>query len=146
LRLQPVVLGPPPGADTVVTADDDLSPAELGSRPRTGLFAGIAAVAVVAAMAGVAFVALREPPEQAGVPPPVPAASQPAAPPAPSTPVAVTPSPPFEVAPSPAAAPVDMGRVDSDLVPPATEGLSPARRIQTIPIRVENDREVPVAQ
>jgi hypothetical protein len=135
LRLQPVLLGPPPEAGADVTADDDLTPAELGSRPRTGLYAGIAAFAVVAAMAGVAFVALREPPDPTAEQSPAPVAVQPVAPP--------TPPPTVSAAPSPAAAPVDMGRIDSDLVPPTTEGLSPARRVQTIPIRVENDREVP---
>ncbi len=135
LRLQPVLLGPPPEADGDVSAADDLNPAEFGSRSRAGLYAGIAAVAVVAAMAGIAFVALSEPPDQADPPPPAPAAAQPTAPAAAAPPVAD--------APAPGAGPVDMGHIDSDLVPPSTEGLSPARRIQTILIRVENDREIP---
>ena len=35
-----------------------------------------------------------------------------------------------------------MGDVSSELVPPSTEGLTPARRVSTTRIRVENDREI----
>jgi hypothetical protein len=37
-----------------------------------------------------------------------------------------------------------MGAVSTELVPPSTDGLSPARRISTTRIIVENDREVTV--
>jgi hypothetical protein len=35
-----------------------------------------------------------------------------------------------------------MGAVSDELIAPQTEGLSPARRVQSIRIVVENDREV----
>jgi hypothetical protein len=39
-----------------------------------------------------------------------------------------------------------MGEVSSELVPPVTDGLSPPRRIPTLRIVVENDRELPQAK
>ncbi len=35
-----------------------------------------------------------------------------------------------------------MGDISSELVPPSTDGLTPARRVSTIRILVENDREI----
>jgi hypothetical protein len=139
LRLQPVMLGPPPepGATESVTPADDIDPVEYRDKPKTGLIAGVIAGLAVLATTGAAYWTLR-PVEDAvvavpAVPAPLPVPSLSAAPAPRLDPPSVT---------SPAAPPVDMARVDSDLVPPSTEGLTPARRISTIRIVVENDKEV----
>jgi hypothetical protein len=144
LRLQPVVLGPPPDPKAVdVTAADDIDPIEYREKPRTGLFAGVIAALAVLSTVGAAYWTLR-PIEDAALPaPPVPNTAAPAAPVLPSAPVTQAEERPV-ITPVPQASPVDMARVDSDLVPPSTEGLTPARRIQTIRIVVENDREIAV--
>jgi hypothetical protein len=139
LRLQPVMLGPPPDASPGdVTAADDIDPAELRGRPRTGLVSGIMAAMAVLATAGAAYWTLRPTDEDMPAPPRPPAAARPAVE---AAPVAATPAAPVP-APVPAAPGVDMANVDADLVPPSTEGLSPARRIRTIRIMVDNDREI----
>jgi hypothetical protein len=162
LRLQPVLLGPPPENDAVdVTSADDLDPSEFRGHPKTGLIAGIIAGIAVLSTAGAAYWTLRPvddlPPMAApALPGPTQAGPTQAGPtqaglaqiPAPvsASPISTAPA----VAFGPAAAPglpapagqLDMARIDSDLVPPATDGLSPARRIATIRIMVENDREV----
>ncbi len=199
MRLEPVILGPPPApgqgqpvaiypSAPSVSADDDLDPSELNGPGRTGLIVGVVSAMLVLATAGAAYLTLgreglREaqappsiapaappapaqspepatapsapPPAQASAPPPEPVAPQAALrpPDPPSSPpdpperiepppqVSVPPPPPRPVQ-EPAAPVIDMGRVDSELVPPSTEGLSPPRRIQTIRIVVENDREL----
>jgi hypothetical protein len=133
-RLQPVVLGPPPEAGPAdVTAADDIDLQELRGKPRTGLYAGVMAALAIGATVGAAWWTLRPQEDQAGSPPP---AIQSIAPPA--APITVA-EPPPPVVP---AEPVDMARIDGELVPPTTDGLSPARRIPTIRIVVENDREI----
>jgi hypothetical protein len=142
LRLQPVMLGPPPEQHAVdVTAEDDIDPAEYGEKPRTGLFAGIVAAIAVMATVGAAYWTLRPVEDTPFTQLPTPQASAPAV----LAPLPVPSLAPLEVpavAASSPAAPIDMGRVDSDLIPPSTEGLTSARRISTIRIQVENDREV----
>jgi hypothetical protein len=145
LRLQPVMLGPPPepGPDDVSSADDiDLAPYQ--HKPRTGLIAGVIAAIAVLVTAGAAYWTLRpmdETPPVAAFPP----AAVPALP-VPSLPTSTPPpqGPPAASAQAPGGqgAPVDMARIDSDLVPPSTDGLTPPRRIPTLKITVENDREV----
>jgi hypothetical protein len=164
LRLQPVMLGPPPGAQAGgVSAEDDLDPAELRPKGRAGRMAAFAAAALVLATAGAAYMVLRSrEPLMVDAPaadkPPATTLAAPDRPPTnqqSQTPEAARQVPPVDAAPQqaapaqpPAQAPgasagLDMGSIESDLVPPSTEGLSPARRIQTIVIRVENDRELP---
>jgi hypothetical protein len=75
-------------------------------------------------------------PQVAAVPPPA----------APAEPVAVPPSlPPAAALTPPPVQPVpevSMGAVSDELIAPQTEGLTPARRVQSVRIVVENDREV----
>jgi hypothetical protein len=138
LRLQPVLLGPPPDPNvTNVSAEDDIDPAEIGARSRIGKIAAAAAVAMVLGTAGVAYWALTGRDGDVSdhrLPPTTP--DQPA-----PSPVVAAPPPTAADAPR-----IDMGGVDSDLIPPSTEGLNPPRRVQAIRIRVENDKEVIVPQ
>jgi hypothetical protein len=178
LRLQPVVLGPPPGLEgRGVSAADDLDPAELRPKGRAGRLAALAAAALVLATSGAAYVILSgrdrpaadlppevRPPAETLAAPTLPAPGLPAPDQAMPTPEPMRPPPAQEASPpqaptsqaaaaaqtgaqtaqgAGAQAGVDMGNVESDLVPPSTEGLSPARRIRTIRITVENDRELP---
>ncbi len=141
LRLQPVVLPPPPDENAPaaepllpsVTAEDDiaLDEDEDGAAKRWQLLLG--AAGGVIAVAGLAAYLLfgGEKQSREAVVPVIQA-----------DPVAQAKGPP----PSPTIEPGDksMGEVSTELVPPTTDGLSPARRISTIRIIVENDREVVV--
>lgn len=145
LRLQPVVLGPPPG-QVDVTAADDINLEDFRDKPRTGLFAGIIAAVAVLVTVGMAYWTLR-PSDDAARPPAIASAPVPPQPPVTAAPEASPPEAvPATILPAPGAPPsipaVDMAHVDNDLVAPSTEGLTPARRIATIRIVVENDREV----
>lgn len=88
LRLQPVILGPPPDASVRdATADDDLDLRELNPRRNTGLIMGLAAIVVVLVTAGAAYVFLSgRDPEVAGLPPVIQAAPEPLKRPAASPP------------------------------------------------------------
>lgn len=161
LRLQPTVLPPPPTfthvqaspAQTLsapASPDDDIEIDAMDDATRARrwrwLLAGIALGITV--LGGWAYVALApiKPVEEAKRPvitPPVPVA-----PVAPSEPVV----PPLAAPPQPAATPAkaeppnpeqSLREISTELVPPSTEGLSPARRIGTIRIIVKDDREVP---
>jgi hypothetical protein len=146
LRLQPVMLGPPPDPNAVgASSEDDLDPTQLRRSSATGrTFAVVATVVLLAAGAGGAYVFLGRP--TPGVDEPrIPTEAPPAAavapqPPeqAPSAAVSAPPAP----APQPSPA-VDMAEIGTDLVAPSTEGLSPARKVQSIRIVVDKDRELP---
>jgi hypothetical protein len=130
------MLGPPPEADAgAVSAADDIDPLELRGRPRTGLAAGVMAAIAIGATVAAAWWTLAP---REDLPDLQPQAAQPET----AAPVVAIPAPAVTAAPP--APEVDMARIDSDLVPPATDGLSPARRVPTIRIVVENDREVAV--
>ncbi len=78
------------------------------------------------------------PPVTAPAPPP---AAAPAVAAAPATPAAVPPP----VIPAPVVAtPADtsMGQVSDELIAPATDGLSPPRKVNALRIVVDGDREV----
>jgi hypothetical protein len=79
LRLQPVILGPPPTSDIRdATADDDLDLRELNPRWNTGLIMGLAAFVVVLVTAGTAYLFLSgRNPEVAALPPVIQAAPEP---------------------------------------------------------------------
>lgn len=166
LRLQPVILGPPPDPDLVgASAADDLDPLEFGrSASRGGVFAALGAIILVTIAAGGAYWHLAREQRDAESPPPPAAAlpsEAPAVPvPAPQASLPEAPSPSSEapaaarahelraaVPPVPHAAErspaVDMVEVGNDLVAPITDGLRPARKVQTIRIVVDGDRELP---
>jgi hypothetical protein len=139
LRLQPIVLPPPPDDSAFVTdalppsvtAEDDiaLDTDHDGAAKRWQLLLG--AAGVVIALAGLAPYLIfggSNAPRQAVVPT---IQADPAA-------QAKGPPPPSPVEPGDKS----MGEVSTELVPPTTDGLSPARRISTIRIIVENDKEI----
>ncbi len=150
LRLQPVVLAPPPDPDGV-TAADDLDLRDLDDGKRVSRLAGVLAAVVVALTAAAAYFVLSAPTDHPAETPIARPASPPPATPA-SPPVAIVaptapPAAPALAPPAPSAAPptapaVDMADVGDELIPPSTEGLAPARRVQAVRIIVENDREV----
>jgi hypothetical protein len=136
LRLQPVVLPPPPDDSAFVTdapppsvtAEDDiaLDADDDGAAKRWQLLLG--AAGVVIALAGLAAYLIfggSSAPRQAVVP-------------------TIQADPAAQAKGPPPVEPGDksMGEVSTELVPPTTDGLSPARRISTIRIIVENDREI----
>ncbi|MGL4636880.1 MAG: hypothetical protein ACRCWF_12930 [Beijerinckiaceae bacterium] len=151
LRLQPVVLPPPPAESApplpaaepdFVSAEDDIEPdhsAEVKRSSRLKL-AMAGALAVMAVGAGFWAYQGNGPKDQVAVP-------EIKAVPEAVTKTAVVPEAPV-AAPAPVAATpattgdASMGQVSTELVPPTTDGLSPARRISTIRIIVENDQEV----
>ncbi len=92
------------------------------------------AVAAVLATAGAAYWTLKPADEDLPPQPRPAAAARPA--------IAVPSLAEIPAASAPAGSGVDMANVDGDLVPPSTEGLSPARRVPTIRIMVDNDREI----
>jgi hypothetical protein len=110
-------------------------------------------VLILALGAGGAFYYLGRPapgndepqPEVAAVPSAPPAAAIPGLPSAALPPPVAEPPPSVPAAPPPATAArtVDMVDIGDDLVPPVTDGLRPARKVQAIRIIVENDRELP---
>jgi hypothetical protein len=140
LRLQPVVLPPPPDETTAsvaepvqssVTAEDDitLDTDDDGSAKRWQLLLG--ATGAVIALAGLAAYLLfggMNAQRDAAVP-------------------VIQADPAAQAKGPPPALPVEpgdksMGDVSTELVPPTTDGLSPARKISTIRIIVENDKEI----
>jgi hypothetical protein len=139
LRLQPVVLPPPPDDDgpatqplaPSVTAEDDIALDEDddGAARRWQLLLGAAGgIIALAGLAAYLIFGGGTAPREAVVPtiqadPAAQAKGQP-------------PPPPVEPGDK------SMGEVSTELVPPTTDGLSPARRISTIRIIVENDREI----
>ncbi len=141
LRLQPVVLPPPPDDNAPaaepllpsVTAEDDIALDEDddGAARRWQLLLGAAGGGI--ALAGLAAYLIfggSNAPRQAVVPTiQADPAAQAKGPP---------PPPPTETGDK------SMGEVSTELVPPTTDGLSPARRISTIRIIVENDKEIVV--
>jgi hypothetical protein len=149
LRLQPVVLQPPPGEDASQdfwsahgsSPEDDI---DLGLdddqslRRRQLLFAAIGiGIAVVGAAAYLIFGPDSEPSTARG---PVPTIQ--------ADPATLTKGPPPDTqlyssaSSGRSVSDQGMGAVSTELVPPSTDGLSPARRIATTRIIVENDREV----
>jgi hypothetical protein len=174
LRLQPVVLGPPPDPSfRDVSAEDDLDLRDLAPTRNTGLIAGLAAACIALTAAGVAYFMLSSG-DRASKPPPaiIQASPEPLkqAPPqaeieaakpvteaAAPVPVASSPATPVPQNGATSASQTsatdiisvtapsenpEMGGIQSELVPPQTDGLSPARRVQAIRIRVENDQEL----
>lgn len=156
LRLQPTVLAPPPGqarrpADEPlgagVSAEDDIDLGLDDDRAARRRQLLLAAAGVAIALLGLgAWLLLGRPGDAptAALPPPVQA--PPPAVPAPAAPV---PPPAQEAAPAAppqqqAAVPQDpaMGELSTELVPPSTEGLSPARKVNAIRIIMDGDREV----
>jgi hypothetical protein len=154
LRLQPVVLPPPPGEegtpapwpDHAPSPEDDidldLDDDQTARRRQIMLAAAGLLIAIVGTVAFLVFGG-GEQPMAARAPVPTiqtdPAALTKAPPPAPQ-----------QIAPEPtsitarAVGDQSMGAVSTELVPPSTDGLSPARRIATTRIIVENDKEVSV--
>jgi hypothetical protein len=133
LRLQPVMLGPPPELDeaALATAEDDLDPGEMREKRR--LLPILIAVGLVVGLGAAGFLAFNHfsgAPVAANLPEikADTAALTKRLPPA-ETPV--------EASTNPA-----MGGISTDLVPPSTDGLVPARRVNAVRIIVENDREV----
>jgi hypothetical protein len=148
LRLNPVVLPPPPGEATApaepesdLAADDiDLGLDDDASAKRRQLLLAAAGVAIAIA-GGIAWLLLgqtSEPPPQASIPVirADPAAQGKAPPPAP--PVETQAEAQAEAQP----ADKSMGAVSTELVPPTTEGLTPARKVNAVRIIVEGDQEV----
>jgi hypothetical protein len=169
LRLQPVAVPPPPGADgydrrstdvppasalSSVSADDDLSPDEALESPSRLRWPLIIAAAVLASGAGALGFLMYSlsygPPDTVAVPQAIPEIrADPAAAAKAPPPVETQPSVKPETATALPAAPqnvptqpVSMGQVSTDLIAPSTEGLSPARKIGTIRILVEGDKEI----
>lgn len=153
LRLQPTVLPPPPQEggppepwpeETVgsVSADDDIDLGlDDGALRRRQLLLAAAGIGI-AAIGGAAWLLFGQPggtPPRAGIPTIQGDPSSPKAPPA----LPPTTEPTVETAVRPVDGGASMGAVSNDLVPPATEGLSPARKVNATRIIVENDREVP---
>jgi hypothetical protein len=145
LRLHPVVLPPPPGEPSPtdplalepnVTAEDDiaLDIDDDGSVRKRQLLLGAAGLGI-AAIGLIAYLIFGggKGPNEAAVIPTIradPSAQTKGAAPA------------AESETTGQAANTSMGNVSTQLVPPSTEGLTPARKITTIRILVENDREV----
>jgi hypothetical protein len=151
LRLQPVVLPPPPTHETPeanalppVSAQDDIEPDHSAEIKRARnlrlVMAGVLSVVTISA----AFWAYqRSNIRQVAVVPEIKASpdvmSKTVVPP---EAVAQTPVTSVPVPVPPVSADASMGQVSTELVAPTTDGLSPARRITTIRILVENDKEV----
>jgi hypothetical protein len=144
LRLNPVILPPPPGEASApaepeadISADDiDLDLDDDASARRRQLLLAAAGVAIAIA-GGLAWMLLgdtSEAPPQASIPVirADPAAQGKAPPPA----------PPVEAQAETQPADKSMGAVSTELVPPATEGLTPARKVNAVRIVVEGDQEV----
>jgi hypothetical protein len=171
LRLQPVAVPPPPveghdrrrddavaaSASATVSADDDLpldETLEPASRLRWPLIIAATVVASGAGALGFLMFSLSySPPDSVAVPRAIPEIL--------ADPNAVAKAPPVrsETVAGPAASPqpvsvgqvsvgqvsvgqVSMGQVSTDLIAPSTEGLTPARKIGTIRILVEGDKEI----
>jgi hypothetical protein len=142
LRLNPVVLPPPPSeafAPAEPEADisvDDLDLDDDASVKRRQLL--LAAVGVAIAIAGgVTWLLLGntgETPPQASIP--VIRADSAAQGKAPA------PEPPADVQAEALPADKSMGAVSTELVPPTTEGLTPARKVNSVRIIVDGDQEV----
>jgi hypothetical protein len=110
-------------------AADDLTEKELQANSRSRYAGLILATAIILAgsAALATFMIFLSPPKEATGPVPEIRAEQ--SPAKTST----------QAAPQ---APVSMGEVSSELVPPSTDGLSPARRISTTRILLDGDKEV----
>jgi hypothetical protein len=110
-------------------AADDLTEQELTANSRSRYAGLILATAIILAgsAALATFMIFLSPPKEATGPVPEIRAEQ--------SPAKTT----AEAAPS---APVSMGDVSSELVPPSTDGLSPARRISTTRILLDGDKEI----
>jgi len=150
-RLQPTVLAPPPDDSGIgargVSAEDDIDlgvDADAFARRRQLL---LGAAGILIAVIGTAAFLLFRPPADAPNGAPAPPAEiarpvEPIAPPPPAPQLAAPSSP----VPSPqaSAAPPDaaMGALSSELIPPSTDGLSPARKVNALRIVVDGDREV----
>ena len=170
LRLQPTVLPPPPAGDGRAilhgaSPDDDLDLGleadDFARRRQLLLAAAGVAIAIAGTVAFLAFgpsstekapVATRPPVEASRpvvvTPPPTIA---PAPTPAPASPPATPSAPPSAVAPSiiapapQAVTPLQdagMGQITNELVPPSTDGLSAPRKVNSVRIVVDGDREV----
>jgi hypothetical protein len=145
-RLQPTVVPPPPSDGYVselpqfdiVSPDDDIEPdhaEELASK-RKRMMAAVACIALFG-LVGLGYFALNRSTQPASsVVIPEIKADLPAQ-------AKVLP-PSTEPTEQAASSPNDssMGQVSTELVPPTTDGLSPARKISTTRIVVENDLEV----
>ena len=149
-RLQPTVIPPPPSSDyvselplfNIVSPEDDIEPDhadDIATRRKRTILA-MACVGVLGA-SGLGYLALNRATLFA-----TPAASVVAIPE-----ITVDPSRQGKVLPPPvqsteatdvSASDSSMGQVSTELVPPTTDGLSPARKISTIRILIENDLEV----
>ncbi len=145
LRLRPVVLPPPPGEilpqdmteyEPSVTAEDDIPMDDDNDRSarRRQLLLGATGVGIAAlGLAAFLVFGMGKDANNAATVPTIkadPAAQYKGPAPAPATETAGQ------------SADTSMGAISTELVPPSTEGLSPARRVSTIRIIVENDREI----
>jgi hypothetical protein len=145
LRLHPVVLPPPPGEtaqpveplpEPAVTADDDIAlddDDDETARKRQLLLGALGGgIAIIGLAAFLVFGIGRGTKEAASVPTILadPSAQTKGA------------APPAETETAAQPADKSMGNVSTELVPPTTDGLTPARKVTTIRIFVENDREV----
>jgi hypothetical protein len=129
-------------------AEEDLTDEELNanSRSRRGGLILATAVMVAGAAAIAAFMFILSPQQEATGPLPEVRADQPEtkgataveAPPL----RAIEPSPSAPVVAAPPTPTVSMGDVSTELVAPTTDGLSPARKIGTIRIMTDGDKEI----
>ncbi len=149
LRLQPVMVPPPPSggpsslgqvSGAQVSAEDDLPADEAmqtNSRRRLPLVMAIAIILIGAS--AITFLMLNlsgDPRDSSSVS---------------ATPPVIQAVPVIKVDPNAEARakppeepvqPLSMGQVSTDLIAPSTEGLTPARKIGTIRILVEGDKEI----
>jgi hypothetical protein len=145
-RLQPTVVPPPPSANYVselplfdiVSPEDDIEPdhADEVVTKRRRMMMALACVGLFG-LSGLGYFALNRATQPASIVaiPEIkvdPTAQGKAVPP-PAEQVETTALP---------AGDSSMGQVSTELIPPTTDGLSPARRISTTRIIVENDLEV----
>ncbi len=146
LRLQPVVLPPPPTHETPqpqslqpVSAQDDIEPDHSGEVKRSiNLRLAMAAMLTGVTLIG-GWLAYQRSGSREVVSIPEIKALQDAI----SKTVVPLEAPSHVPVASVPASETSMGQVSTELVPPTTDGLTPARRINTIRILVENDKEVP---
>ncbi|MFM9974855.1 MAG: hypothetical protein ACKVON_09845 [Beijerinckiaceae bacterium] len=149
LRLQPIAVPPPPAAGpsslgqvtgAQVSAEDDLPADEAmqtNSRRRLPLVMAIAIILIGAS--AITFLMLnlsgdpRDSSSVSATPPVIQAIPE----------IKVDPNAEVRAKPpSEPVQPLSMGQVSTDLIAPSTEGLTPARKIGTIRILVEGDKEI----
>jgi hypothetical protein len=151
LRLQPVILPPPPTQETPearvlppVSAQDDIEPDHSTevNHSRNLRLVMAAVLAAVALSAGFWAYQFSSNSGRVAVVPEIKASPD-------ALNKTIVPAEAVvqtSVDAAPASADASMGKVSTELVAPTTDGLSPARRISTIRILVEDDQEVRTLQ